>query len=707
MEEKEGGDGMRRVLMAAVLLLLALLLTAAALAEGPEGPMDPYMGEMLVNAGVPTKVLFRSLAASSGYSIQLMRQQAPSYTQTGKWYVSKVYDPDGAECDLGDFLFEFYFGENGSTYFGDAWPVYWQKKSASASFESCPIVAPDDYRMVVNVYHKDAPTQRICQRSVTFSMAEDEDHPSLETIAARIVAENRGATDFDTALNLYDWIMANTEYDKTYQYYGADGALLRGTGVCDSYSKAYYLLMRAAGIDCYRHVSTNTTGDKHSWNAICLDGQWYQVDATWDDSNGTLHEYFCITDALMLSSGHSYTPSTARVCDSLAMNYYMVRGGWEDWNIAFVDSLYDAVLDGRGGAGVRPTGETARHLTILSYILTHRPEVYADITDKTLAFAYNANIFSCAVMDEHAVSGEWVYTPLAEDGASVAGYLGVSAGPTIPSTLDGRAVTGIDACAFRNNTALTRLNVPDALTAVGERALDGCTRLTGLILPDGVSLIGEQALPADTVLSCGQDTALARALGTAGYSFRDPNLPVWLLQWQPGEPMTLAALEGETNAETLTVPDCVNALMSLNADSLRMLYAGPQLTRIGEDVAAPAGLLAVVTVSGSAVADWGAAQGVRVLCTDRQTVLPALLTEIGDEAYTQTALEWVIIPEGVTRIGAGAFAGCDSLAAVTLPAGDVQIDTSAFSGSPVLLLVQAGSPAQAWAQANGVPAFAE
>ena len=46
-----------------------------------------------------------------------------------------------------------------------------------------------------------------------------------------------------------------------------------------------------------------------------------------------------------------------------------------------------------------------------------------------------------------------------------------------------------------------------------------------------------------------------------------------------------------------------------------------------------------------------------------------------DESATEIA-----IPEGVTKIGAGAFEGCDSLASITIPKGVTRIGASAFCG---------------------------
>ncbi len=48
--------------------------------------------------------------------------------------------------------------------------------------------------------------------------------------------------------------------------------------------------------------------------------------------------------------------------------------------------------------------------------------------------------------------------------------------------------------------------------------------------------------------------------------------------------------------------------------------------------------------------------------------LPSTLTEIGDAAFGETAIEEIIIPESVTSIGNLAFANCKSLRKVTMPA---------------------------------------
>lgn len=48
--------------------------------------------------------------------------------------------------------------------------------------------------------------------------------------------------------------------------------------VCAGYSQTMMLLMNAVGIQCAMAFSPT-----HAWNMICLDGNWYYVDLTWDD----------------------------------------------------------------------------------------------------------------------------------------------------------------------------------------------------------------------------------------------------------------------------------------------------------------------------------------------------------------------------------------------------------------------------------------
>lgn len=58
------------------------------------------------------------------------------------------------------------------------------------------------------------------------------------------------------------------------------GILCKGIGVCASYSYAMVALLNAADVDCISVVGYVDKTMPHAWNAVKLDGKWYQIDAT-------------------------------------------------------------------------------------------------------------------------------------------------------------------------------------------------------------------------------------------------------------------------------------------------------------------------------------------------------------------------------------------------------------------------------------------
>ena len=162
---------------------------------------------------------------------------------------------------------------------------------------------------------------------------------TLEEKCKQIANSCKASTQWQTALNLYDWLTENTYYDSTLQYYGAD-MIFSGYGVCDGYAKAYMLLCKAAGITIERVENPD-----HAWNALVLGGKWYQADSTWDSGSsyppgqgikkdgGEGHTYFCLSSEIMQSiDAHSVTTGPhAYECKDMAANYYVHQNLWQSW----------------------------------------------------------------------------------------------------------------------------------------------------------------------------------------------------------------------------------------------------------------------------------------------------------------------------------------------------------------------------------------
>ena len=78
------------------------------------------------------------------------------------------------------------------------------------------------------------------------------------------------------ALQIHDKLIDLVSYDRE-----------AAASVCDGYSYAYEYLLQKAGIRSTvvagRAGDDEETAGPHSWNLVELNGQWYEVDATWND----------------------------------------------------------------------------------------------------------------------------------------------------------------------------------------------------------------------------------------------------------------------------------------------------------------------------------------------------------------------------------------------------------------------------------------
>lgn len=129
-------------------------------------------------------------------------------------------------------------------------------------------------------------------------------------------------TDFAKALTLHDMLALNCEYDIHYylgtavsaESYTAYGALVNKSAVCQGYTLAYRALLDRCGI---QSDFANSDEMNHVWNMVRLDGKYYHVDVTWDDSrvglsdlvnynvNGHVaHEYFLMSDECAENRAH-------------------------------------------------------------------------------------------------------------------------------------------------------------------------------------------------------------------------------------------------------------------------------------------------------------------------------------------------------------------------------------------------------------------
>ena len=274
---------------------------------------DPVLGQ-------PT--IFH-VSATGGSGSYKFRMDAPSYSSPNQWAFESVADPSRGE-----------------------WMNY-TSECASNDY-TFTMTATGTYNF--KFYVMDTPAN-VSYLRVSFNISvSDNNYPSVDSIVQSAVAECNRQTDssqYEKALWLHDWLLDQLEYDNTLKWSSAESALTRELGTCQSYESAYAKLLTAAGIE---NSETRDTYDGHTWNAMKLDGQWYQTDCTWDDSSDNWysfdqrHLYFGLTDELMAIAhpGHSkiYTTDDYKTrSTSLADNYFVRAGDAAKWAKAYSDRI--------------------------------------------------------------------------------------------------------------------------------------------------------------------------------------------------------------------------------------------------------------------------------------------------------------------------------------------------------------------------------
>ena len=105
------------------------------------------------------------------------------------------------------------------------------------------------------------------------------------------------------------------------------------------------------------------------------------------------------------------------------------------------------------------------------------------------ASSASASTASTSAKGTELKQGDFTYTVNEAGGAVIVKYEGSTASLTIPSTLGGKTVVEIGADAFRNDTTLTAVSIPDTVTVINERAFAGCVSLSWVQLPSGLETL--------------------------------------------------------------------------------------------------------------------------------------------------------------------------------------------------------------------------
>ena len=233
---------------------------------------------------------------------------------------------------------------------------------------------------------------------------------------------------------------------------------------------------------------------------------------------------------------------------------------------------------------------------------------------------------------------------IGDTGASV--YLqGVKSGETItgdliiPSTVNYEdkdyIVVGISNNAFKNNTGLTSVTIPNTVTVIGNSAFYGCTNLKDIYLPKTINFIGYDAFNKTAWLNAQPDGVVYAS--TAFYTYK-------------------GTMPQNTNIVIQDGTTCVAERAFQNCTNLNSIQIPNTVKTIGNN--AFQGCTALANVS-----------------------IPSSVKTLGSMVFSGcTSLVNVTLPNSIPYLNAGVFQNCTSLTSITIPNSVKYIDGSAFAG---------------------------
>lgn len=132
--------------------------------------------------------------------------------------------------------------------------------------------------------------------TITYNIAYRITKSYNDTFKARlkstVASLNLSGSSRDKIKKIHDYIVNHTDYiDGGYTAYNA---LIDGGAVCEGYALLFYEMCQEANIPC-RLVSGTAYGSRgegnHAWNVVEVDGTWYNMDVTWDDTTDSTKYY--------------------------------------------------------------------------------------------------------------------------------------------------------------------------------------------------------------------------------------------------------------------------------------------------------------------------------------------------------------------------------------------------------------------------------
>lgn len=155
---------------------------------------------------------------------------------------------------------------------------------------------------------------------------------ALTSRVEKLARQAQGLSEWEKEKYVHDFICENVRYDKLKKPYSHEiiGPLGQGVGVCEGIAKAVKVLCDALGLWCMIAICGNNPEKgikyRHTWNIVRIGGQYYHLDATFDNTLGNdkkeiRYDYFNLDDKSIFRD-HEPLIAPAPKCEEGDRFYY-------------------------------------------------------------------------------------------------------------------------------------------------------------------------------------------------------------------------------------------------------------------------------------------------------------------------------------------------------------------------------------------------
>ena len=181
-------------------------------------------------------------------------------------------------------------------------------------------------------YYKDSPNLIFVPEYLFDKDKIREHQKAMQARIEKLVRPAKTLSDFEKEKYVHDFICDNVRYDKLKKAYSHEiiGPLGQGVGVCEGIAKAVKVLLDALGVWCIIAICGNNPEKgikyRHTWNIVKLDGVYYHLDATFDNTLGRdgseiRYDYFNLDDQQIFRD-HEPLIAPAPACTNHDHFYY-------------------------------------------------------------------------------------------------------------------------------------------------------------------------------------------------------------------------------------------------------------------------------------------------------------------------------------------------------------------------------------------------